>query len=233
MIQLHPAESRFTANHGWLKTSFSFSFAEYYDPRNMNFGPLRVVNDDVVQPGEGFGMHPHKEMEIVSIVLKGQLQHEDSMGHKEVIRRGEVQRMTAGTGVVHSEVNPSDTDVVNLFQLWFLPDTPGLTPSYEQIAYDTEAMTNHLLPVVAKNPPSANVAKIHQDLTLYLSALEGGRSLTFEQPAGRRIYVMVFSGDLTLNGETLKDRDAARITDVERLEIASDNGASFMLIDLP
>jgi redox-sensitive bicupin YhaK (pirin superfamily) len=128
MMQVYPAESRFTADHGWLKSSHSFSFAEYYDPNNMNFGPLRVLNDDFVAPGKGFGAHPHRDMEIVSIVLRGQLQHEDSTGGLEVIRPGEIQRMTAGSGVVHSEYNSSDTEEVNFLQLWFMPEQRGLRP---------------------------------------------------------------------------------------------------------
>lgn len=233
MIKIHPADSRFTADHGWLRSNFSFSFAEYYDPDNQIFGALRVFNDDIVQPGYGFGAHPHREMEIVSIVLQGQLQHKDNMGNLEILRPGEVQRMTAGTGVVHSEENPSDTEELGFLQLWFLPSIRGLEPSYEQIAYDQEAMVNHLLPVVSNQPSSDKVAKIHQDLTMYLSKLEAGRAVTFEQEDGRYLYVFVIEGALTLNGESLGKRDAARITDVTRLEIASDSGAYFMLIDLP
>jgi len=233
MIRIYPAASRYSANHGWLHSNFSFSFAEYHDPNNILFGPLRVFNDDLVQPENGFGAHPHREMEIVSIVLKGQLEHRDNMGHVEVLRPGEIQRMTAGTGVVHSESNPSTTEEVSFLQLWFLPNENGLEPSYEQLAYDQEALKNHLLPVVSHTPTSKQVAKIHQDLTLYLSKLDGGNTLTFEQKAGRYIYVFVIDGELTLGGEQLNKRDAARITDVTNLEIASGNGAHFMLIDLP
>ncbi|TCP58285.1 hypothetical protein EV586_102739 [Tumebacillus sp. BK434] len=233
MIDIRPATSRYTADHGWLQSNFSFSFAEYYDPDNRLFGPLRVFNDDVVQPGNGFGEHPHQEMEIVSIVLRGQLQHRDSMGNTEVLRPGEIQRMTAGTGIVHSEFNPSETEDLSFLQLWFLPSIRGLEPSYEQLAYDQEALINQLLPVVSSQPSSERVARIHQDLTLYLSKLETGKSLSFEQESGRYLYVFVIEGSLTLNGETLHTRDAARITDVTQLEIASDSGAHFMLIDLP
>ncbi|WP_134704546.1 pirin family protein [Ammoniphilus sp. YIM 78166] len=234
MIKVYPAESRFTANHGWLKSSHSFSFADYYDPNNMNFGPLRVLNDDFVAPGNGFGAHPHRDMEIVSIVLKGELKHQDNTGSSEVVRPGEIQRMTAGTGVVHSEFNPSDTEEVNFLQLWFMPERTGLSPSYEQKAYDQNAMKNQFLPIVSNRVQSEQVAFIHQDLTLYLSELEAGKALTYTQEANRKIFLFVIEGDLTLNGETkLKTRDSARITDVTELNFEANSNAKVMLIDLP
>jgi quercetin 2,3-dioxygenase len=234
MINVYPAAGRFSADHGWLQSNFSFSFAEYRDPDNMHFGPLRVFNDDFVAPLKGFGSHPHKEMEIVSVVLKGELQHQDSTGNREVLRRGEVQRMTAGTGIVHSEMNPSAEEEVNFLQLWFMPGEQGLQPSYEQIAYDLSAMKNRLLPVVSNTTHADKTAFIHQDLTLYLSELEAGQALTFRQEAGRRIYLFVIEGDLTLNGEQpLGKRDAARISGEEELSLQTAAGASFMLIDLP
>jgi len=234
MIKIYPAESRFTANHGWLKTSHSFSFANYYDPNNMSFGPLRVLNDDFVAAGNGFGAHPHQDMEIVSIVLNGQLKHEDSTGGSEILRVGEIQRMTAGTGVVHSEYNPSNTEEVNFLQLWFMPEKNGLTPSYEQKAYDQKALKNHLLPVVSNRVQSEQVAFIHQDLTLYLSELDTGKTLSFTQKANRKIFLFVIEGDLTVNEQTkLKKRDSARITDVTELKIDANSNAKLMLIDLP
>jgi quercetin 2,3-dioxygenase len=233
MISVYKAQSRYTTDHGWLKSSFSFSFAEYYDPANMGFGPLRVFNDDVVQPLTGFGPHPHREMEIVSIVLKGELEHKDSTGRQEVIRPGDVQRMSAGTGIIHSEMNPSASQEVNFLQLWFEPAEYGLAPSYEQTAYDPDQMVNRLLPVVSREG-GEQIARIHQDLTLYLSRLEPDAALTFEQEAGRRIYLFVIEGDLAVNGETaLAKRDAARITDTPKLSLTSPSGAFFMLIDLP
>ncbi|MEK4798817.1 pirin family protein [Thermoactinomyces sp. FSL K6-2592] len=234
MIQIYPAENRFVSDHGWLKSYFSFSFAEYFDPGNMHFGPMRVLNDDTVQPGTGFGMHPHKEMEIVSIVLKGQLRHEDSAGHMETLSFGEVQRMSAGTGIIHSEMNPSETEEVNFLQMWFLPETSGLQPSYEQISFDPENMKNRLLPVVSKHPASDQTASIHQDMTIYLSKLEAGKSLTFEQKENRRIFFFVIEGDVLLNGDhVLKRRDSARITDVSSLTAETDKGCFVVLIDLP
>jgi quercetin 2,3-dioxygenase len=233
MITVFPAESRFTSNHGWLKTSHSFSFANYYDPNNLHFGSLRVLNDDFVAPSEGFGKHPHKDMEIVSIVLTGQLQHEDSTGGSEVLRPGEIQRMTAGTGVVHSEYNPSDTEEVNFLQLWFMPEQKGLTPSYEQKAYDQQALKNNLLPIVSNRIPSEEIAQIHQDLTLYLSELERNKLLTFTQQAHRKIFFFVIEGEIILNNEAkLNKRDSARIIDVSELIIKANADAKFMLIDL-
>jgi quercetin 2,3-dioxygenase len=234
MITIHPATSRYSANHGWLQSNFSFSFSEYYDPSNMSFGPLRVFNDDIVAPQKGFGAHPHRDMEIVSIVLKGQLQHEDNTGNREVLKPGEIQRMTAGTGIIHSEVNPSADEAVNFLQLWFLPEKQGLTPSYEQKGYDLQAMKNRLLPIVSNKEQQDSTAHIHQDLTLYLSELDAGKTVTFTQESGRRIYLFVIEGEVTLNQEhTLGKRDAARLTETTELTIASAKGASFMLIDLP
>lgn len=234
MIKVYPAESRFTADHGWLKTSHSFSFAEYYDPDNVSFGPLRVLNDDFVTPGHGFGAHPHRDMEIVSIVLQGQLKHEDSTGGSGILSVGEIQRMTAGTGVIHSEYNPSNTEEVNFLQLWFLPEKKGLPPSYEQKAYDLNAMKNQLLPVVSNRVKAEQVAFIHQDLTLYLAELEAGKTITFEQEENRKIFLFVIEGEVTLNGqEQLHRRDSARITEQSKLRIDGNADAKFMLIDLP
>lgn len=233
MIDVRKAGSRYTADHGWLKSNFSFSFADYYDPDNMGFGPLRVFNDDRVAPQTGFGSHPHREMEIVSIVLQGQLGHRDSTGRQEVVRPGEVQRMSAGTGIVHSEMNPSATEEVQFLQLWFEPGQYGLTPSYEQKAYDPAKLVNQLLPVVSREG-GEEIAKIHQDLTLYLSRLEAGQTIPFEQNTHRRTYIFVMEGELLLNSDTsLETRDAARITTTTSLEIHAKSHAYFMLIDLP
>ncbi|MBA2874708.1 pirin family protein [Thermaerobacillus caldiproteolyticus] len=234
MIRVYPANERYHANHGWLDTYFSFSFAEYFDPNNMNFGPLRVLNDDVIQPLRGFGAHPHQEMEIVSIVLRGQLKHEDSLGNEAITTFGGIQRMSAGTGIVHSEVNPSATEEVNFLQLWFLPERRGLSPSYERTDFDISQLKNQLLPVVAKNPSSPHVAHIHQDLTIYLSDLEEGKEIVFEQEEGRRIFVFLIEGELVLNDTTiLYKRDSARITEMPQLKIDANANSRFMLIDLP
>lgn len=234
MIKIYPSHTRYLADHGWLQSRFSFSFAEYYDPTNVRFGPMRVLNDDIVQPGTGFGPHPHREMEIVSIVLEGQLQHEDSTGQRAITTFGGVQRMSAGTGVIHSEMNPSETEPVNFLQLWFEPDTKGLEPSYQQTWYDPEKMKNRLLPIVTKNPPSEEIAHIHQDLTIYLADLEPDGKLVFTQKEGRRIFLFVIEGDLLINGEhRLNRRDSARITESPKLQLDTGAGSRFMLIDLP
>lgn len=234
MITTYPASSRYSGDHGWLQYNFSFSFADYYDPNNMNFGPLRVFNEDYIQPGKGFGTHPHRDMEIVTVVISGELAHEDNTGGKEILRAGEVQRMTAGTGILHSEVNSSSTEVANIMQLWFLPEAKGLTPSYEQKAYDQDAMVNALLPIVSKSIKDESIVTIHQDLSIYLSKLEAGKTVTFNQTPDRKIYLFVYEGDITLNDSNPLNRsDAARITDVTELAITSANGGKFMLIDLP
>jgi redox-sensitive bicupin YhaK (pirin superfamily) len=234
MIKVYPAESRFSANHGWLQCTFSFSFADFYDPSNVSFGPLRVFNDDYIQPQEGFGTHPHRDMEIVTFVLKGQLQHEDDTGGKEVLKPGEVQRMSAGTGILHSEINSSPDEVANTLQLWFTPRETGIKPSYEQKAYDQKALKNNLLPIVSSRIESDEITYIHQDMTIFLSELEAGEKLTFAQEEGRKIYVFCMEGELVLNKDfKLNRRDAARITDLTDLTIHSENDAFFMLMDLP
>ncbi|MFD3447506.1 pirin family protein [Microbacteriaceae bacterium 4G12] len=233
MIQLFPAASRYFANHGWVQSYFSFSFAKYYDPDNMMFGPLRVLNDDVVAPMRGFAMHPHHDMEIVSIVLDGYLKHEDSYGNSETTTFGEVQRMSAGTGIFHSEMNPSEDEEVNFLQLWILPNKQGLKPSYEKTIYRVEHLKNQLLPIVS-HTASEGVAYIHQDITIYLSDLESGASLSFAQKEERRTFLFIIEGSLQLNKETmLHRRDSARITGETELVIEAKENVRFMLIDLP
>ncbi|MCQ6559051.1 pirin family protein [Paenibacillus mendelii] len=232
MIKIYPDSSRFAGDRGWLRSRFSFSFGDYYDETNTEFGALRVFNDDIIQGGHGFGAHPHREMEIVSVVLKGQLKHEDNTGHTAVTGFGGVQRMSAGTGIIHSEVNPSDEEC-RLLQIWFTPGESKLPPSYETTSYDPAAMKNALLPIVS-HQSSIHVAHIHQDLTMYLSQLDPGQSLRFQQPEGRRIYLFVIEGGLLLEGSIqLEEQDSARITEQPELTMESESGAMFMLIDLP
>ncbi len=236
MIELFPAAKRFVANHGWLVSGHHFSFADYYDPNNQQFGPLRVFNDDFVAAGRGFGAHPHKEMEIVSIVLKGQLKHQDNTGRSEVIGPGEVQRMTAGTGIVHSEFNPSDVVEVNFLQLWFFPNERGLTPEYEQKAFEISKMKDEFVPLISTNTADLErgAVRIHQDVSLFMTEMDQGVVRTFSQEPGKRIYVYVLEGDITLNSSTqLGRRDAARITGIERLELFAEKDAHVLLIDLP
>ncbi|MEO3946555.1 pirin family protein [Gorillibacterium sp. CAU 1737] len=232
MITIRRAQDRYQADHGWLKTSYSFSFADYYDPHNMEFGPMRVLNDDSIDGHRGFAPHPHREMEIVTIVLEGKLKHQDSTGQTAITGFGQVQRMSAGTGVVHSEMNPG-AETAKLLQMWFEPQTRGLEPSYEASDYDLEKLKGALLPVVSKHP-APGVAAIHQDMTIYLSRLTKGQPLTFTQPEGRRIYLFVLEGALLLNdGEKLARRDEARVTETTELALEAAEDSLFMLIDLP
>lgn len=232
MINIYPASSRHSSDHGWLQSNFSFSFGDYYDPNNTEFGPLRVFNDDVIAGHRGFGAHPHREMEIVSIVLEGQLKHEDSTGHSAVTGFGGVQRMSAGTGIIHSEVNPAD-EPVSLLQIWFTPNQRQLQPSYETSNYDPAKLVNNWLPIVS-NQSAPGIAHIHQDMTIYMTKLEAGQSLAFQQPEGRKIYVHVIEGTVSLNEDSrLNRRDAARITDTPTLTVRSELDAMLVLIDLP
>jgi redox-sensitive bicupin YhaK (pirin superfamily) len=233
MIQLNPSNKRFSSKSDWLESNFSFSFGPYYDEDNIKFGPLRVLNDDIIQPGKGFGIHPHREAEIVSIVLKGQLKHEDSLKNVGILQYGDIQRMTAGTGVLHSEFNPTTDEETHILQLWFLPNEKQLTPSYEDITFDPDKLRNELLPVVSSKP-GENAAKIHQDVTLYLSKLDADRELHFEQQEGRKIYLFVIEGEILLNGDvTVQKRDDARITDLPALTLQAKQDSFFLLIDLP
>lgn len=256
MIQVIPSEARYTAQHDWLTSRFSFSFADYYDPSHMNFGALRVFNDDVVQPGNGFGLHPHANFEIMSYVLEGTLEHKDNMGNRSLLRPGEIQCTTAGTGIYHSESNPSSMEVVHFLQIWFTPSEKNLPPKWEQRAFPKETQLNRLLPVVSGRrsmsredlegagdnggsedsqgtEDEGKSLHVHQDVTVYLSVLEGGRTLTHVQAQGRRMYLFVIQGDVQLQTDhTLHQGDSARIEAVTELRISTTEGAEFMLMDL-
>jgi quercetin 2,3-dioxygenase len=233
LIQLYPAGTRYTVKNEWLESNLSFSFGEYYNTSNIRFGPLRVFNDDTVQGGRGFGIHPHREAEIVSIVLKGKLKHEDNLGNSGIISYGNIQRISAGTGVLHSEFNASNDEEVRFLQLWFSPNEKKLTPSYEDISYDVEKLQNNLLPVIS-HTAADQVAGIHQDLTLYLSKLDGKKTMNFQQETGRKIYLFTIEGEISINGDTvLKSQDAARITDIHDITIQGNQDSFFLLIDLP
>lgn len=232
VIQIKPSASRFAVKNDWLESNLSFSFGEYYDESNIHFGPLRVFNDDTVQPGKGFGIHPHREMEIVSIVLKGQLKHEDSLGNSGILGFGNVQVMSAGTGLLHSEMNASIEEESSFLQLWFFPEQKQLKPSYEDITYNIEAMHNVLLPIVSPTP-GEGTATIHSDVTLYLSKLDAGKELTFPQEQGRKMYVFVICGELSLNQEFIvSERDSARIDGLDKLTIQANKETFFLFMDL-
>ncbi|MGG1663775.1 pirin family protein [Brevibacillus sp. NRS-1366] len=232
MIQVYPSNLRYSVDIGWLRSHLSFSFGEYFDENNTGFGVMRVCNDDEVAGGKGFGPHPHSDMEIVTIVLRGQIKHEDNLGNVEVTSAGEVQRMSAGSGIIHAEYNASETEELNFLQLWFMPSERGLTPSFETSRYDAQGMLNRLLPVVSPEG-GEQVASIHQDMTIYLSKLEQAKELHFTQEAGRRVFLFVMEGKLSVNDKTLSTRDTARIEEEASLTIAAEEEAFFMLIDLP
>jgi len=226
------AEDRFHLESDWLSAYWLFSFDRYYDPNNLTFGPLRVFNHDTVAGGGGFPTHPHREMEIVTYVLEGALRHKDSMGGAGLIRAGEVQRMTAGTGVAHSEFNPSETEAVKLLQMWVLPERAGLKPSYEQKQFTTEQRTGALLPI-ASGQDAPGAVKIHQDATFYVSRLRAGDRAMRELKPGRRAFFYVIDGEVMLNGVKLSAGDQARVNDVTKLDIAGARESEVILIDLP
>lgn len=231
MIQIRRANERGHANHGWLDTYHTFSFASYRDPQHMGFRSLRVMNEDFVQPGQGFGKHPHNDMEIVTYVLEGALEHKDSMGNGEVLRPGEFQRMSAGTGITHSEFNPSDTQPVHLYQIWLLPERKGIEPSYEQKRFDDGGMTNRLR-LVASSGAEQGALTIHQDAHIYLAKLDDGWQGTHELPANRHAWLQVLRGEVSLNEVPLKTSDGAAVSDESLLTIQATGNAEIMLFDL-
>ena len=229
MITLIRSNERYTADHGWLKSNFSFSFAEYHDPANMHFGNLRVLNDDTVQPGAGFGMHPHRDMEIVTYVIEGALEHKDSMGHTGVIHSGDVQRITAGTGIYHSEYNASDTDPVHFLQVWILPREKGLQPGYAQRSFGS--VRNALIPLVS-GTNLEDTLQINQDAVFYAAKMDPDQTIR-HQTGNRYIHLFMIEGNVVLNGDyKLETGDAARITDTEELQLHASSDAHFLLIDM-
>jgi hypothetical protein len=232
MIQTIPSADRHFADEGWLQTHWHFSFADYYDPKNMHWSALRVFNDDVIQPGGGFGMHPHRDMEIVTYVVSGQLEHTDHLGNRGLIHPGEVQVMSAGRGITHAEQNPSPDMAVHLMQLWILPRKKNNPPRWEQRQFSVEERTGKLLPVVSSGG-IPNTLAIDQDATIYVSKLTAGQSLTATMGAGRKAYLFVISGGLKLNDQPLAAGDQARISDENSLRLATVTGAELILLDLP
>lgn len=232
MIKVYPAVSRYSVDLGWLRSNLSFSFGDYYDPNNSEFGVMRVCNDDYLAPGRGFGAHPHSDMEIVTVVLSGSIRHEDNLDNIEITSFGEVQRITAGSGIIHAEYNASTTEDLNVIQMWFEPRKRGLKPSYETSRFDPDQLNNALLPIVS-HQALENVALVQQDMTLYLSKLAKGKQLTFKQAEGRKIFLFIIEGEIEVNGLTLEARDTARLEFVSELDITAHHAAFYMLIDLP
>lgn len=230
MIQIRPADARGHANHGWLDTHYSFSFADYYDPRFMGFRSLRVMNEDWIKPGYGFPAHPHRDMEIITYVLQGSLEHKDSMGTGSVIRAGEVQKMSAGSGVRHSEFNPSKNEPVHLYQIWILPEKEGILPTYEQKAIPSEEKQGKLRLVASPRGEKNGAVKLYQDAEIFLSELTPGETLERQLEKGRYAWVQAIRGAVTLNGEQLKAGDGAAIAGEPRIEIAGKAGKSEILL---
>ena len=231
MIQIRKAADRGHANHGWLDTYHTFSFADYQDPKHMSFRSLRVINEDRVEPGQGFGTHEHRDMEIITCILEGELEHKDSMGNGAVIRPGEVQRMSAGTGVTHSEFNPSKTQPVHLLQIWILPEKKDLTPSYEQREFKAQNRKNRLC-LVASGKPREDAVKIHQDADLYSSLLDGGKKLEYGLDKNRHAWIQVARGSLRANDALLQAGDGAAVSQEEKLKISGENDSEFLLFDM-
>lgn len=227
-VALRPAEDRGHADHGWLDTFHSFSFAHYYDPQHMGFRALRVINDDTVRPGTGFATHGHRDMEIISYVVKGALAHEDSTGSKSVIRRGEVQWMSAGTGVRHSEYNASRQEDVRFLQIWILPERAGLPPAYAQQSVPKSLKLNALALIAAPDGP----LPIRQDVRVYASLLDAGAAVTHRPAPGRGAWVQMVSGRATVNGIEVKAGDGLAVEDVTEMAIAATDSAELLLFDL-
>jgi quercetin 2,3-dioxygenase len=231
MIKIRRSDERGHANHGWLDSRFSFSFADYYDPRFMGFRSLRVINEDHIEPAQGFPTHGHRDMEIITYVIDGELSHRDSMGNGETIRPHEVQRMTAGTGVLHSEYS-SPTDRTHLLQIWILPEKQNLQPGYEQKVFAPEEKQGKLRLVASKGGDDGSV-HINQDVRLYASILSGGEVVTHALAESRHAWVQVISGLLEVNGETLRPGDGASVSEETELRLkAGDDRTEFLLFDL-
>lgn len=232
MLSVRPSNTRGYANHGWLESFHSFSFASYYDPQNMGYSVLRVINDDKVAPATGFGMHGHQDMEIITYMLEGELRHTDSMGHSEVIRAGDVQRMTAGTGVRHSEMNASDATTAHLLQIWIEPDRLGLTPGYEDKTIPLADKHNRWA-LIASPDARGGSLKVHQDVSLYASVLDANASLPIEVVAGRCAYVHIARGEVNIDGQHLQAGDAFKLDNAAQLEMLAVSKSEVLWFDLP
>ncbi len=230
-ITIRPAQARGHANHGWLDSFHTFSFAHYYDPNHMGFGPLRVINEDRVQPGSGFPTHGHSDMEIVSYVLEGALEHRDNLGTGSIIRPGDVQRMSAGTGIRHSEFNPSKTEPVHFLQIWIIPERKGLVPSYEQKTFGAEDKLNRLLLIGSPDGRGGSVT-IRQDVALYATVLSSGQTVTHELSAGRGAWIQVARGAVVLDGERLKAGDGVAVDAPGAIGLQGVDEADVLLFDM-
>jgi redox-sensitive bicupin YhaK (pirin superfamily) len=232
MITVRPSAERGHGNYGWLNTHYSFSFADYFDREHMGFRDLRVINEDWISAGQGFGEHPHRDMEIITYIVDGELSHRDSTGHAATIKENDVQRMSAGTGVVHSEYNNSNAPV-HLLQIWILPEAEGLKPGYEDRSFSREDKTNQLR-LIASHDGREGSTKINQDASVYASILDAGKSLQHDLAAGRHAWLQLVRGELNLNGTKLSKGDGAGVSDETKLRLANagPDQAEFLLFDL-
>ncbi|MFH1304545.1 MAG: pirin family protein [Planctomycetota bacterium] len=231
MLQVRKAKERGHANHGWLDTYHTFSFSTYQDPDHMSFRSLRVMNEDRVEAGQGFGTHPHRDMEIITYVLEGALEHKDSMGNGEVLYPGEFQRMSAGTGITHSEFNPSDTEPVHLYQIWLFPERKGIEPGYEQKRFPVGEQQNQLRLVASPTALNGSLM-IHQDASIYLAQLDTQAQVIHEIETGRHAWLQVLRGSVLLNGVSLSTSDGVAVSEEEQLTIQATEDAEIMLFDL-
>jgi redox-sensitive bicupin YhaK (pirin superfamily) len=231
MFDIIRSESRGGADHGWLQAKHTFSFADYHDPARVRFGKLRVINEDRIAPGQGFGTHPHNDMEIITYVISGAIEHKDSMGNGTVIPAGDVQRMTAGTGVLHSEFNHSQDEELHLLQIWIFPEENGLEPGYEQTPFPREAKLNRLCLIGSRDGREDSVT-IHQDVDLYASLLESGKQVTLDGVADRRVFIQVVSGELRINGELVGAGDGMQIRQEDSVNITALSESEFLLFNL-
>lgn len=230
---LHKANTRGHANHGWLDSHHTFSFANYYNPERMHFGVLRVLNDDVVDGGMGFGTHPHDNMEIISIPLEGDLQHKDSMNNVAVIKEGDVQVMSAGTGIYHSEFNKNKDNKVRFLQIWVFPNKKNVEPRYDQITLNLEDRQNKLQQILSPNPDDAGVW-IHQDAWFHMGKFDAGKTTDYElKKSGNGIYAFILNGSVNINGQELEKRDGLGIWDTEKISIKAESDAEFLLMEVP
>lgn len=230
---LHPSNTRGQANHGWLDAHHSFSFASYYDPSRMHFGVLRVLNDDNIAGGMGFGQHPHDNMEIITIPLEGALEHQDNMGNKEVVKANDIQVMSAGTGVVHSEYNANKDQLVKLFQIWLFPNKKDVTPRYQQITLNESDRINHLQQILSPNEADEGVW-IHQDAWFHMGKLSSGFTTDYHiKKEGNGVYIFVINGTVTIDGHTLNTRDGLGVWDTAQFNLKADSDCEVLLMDVP
>ena len=230
---IHTAASRGHADHGWLQSKHSFSFAGYHDPKRMNFGVLRVLNDDTVAGGQGFGTHPHDNMEIISIPLEGDLEHKDSMGNTEVIKEGDIQAMSAGTGIFHSEYNKNADQQVKFLQIWLFPNRRNVAPRYDQITLDTQNLRNQFYQILSPNADDEGVW-IHQNAWFHMGSFDAGQQVNYRVKDGRNgVYAFVLDGDVTIGQQALNTRDGYGLWDIEEISMTADSNARVLLMEVP